>query len=197
MKAATIIFMILVGLQICAFGSESGGHGSSHEEASIPFQTITYQAINLGILLIGLFFAVRKSVVTLFKDRFTNFHDQAAKTEAATQLAEEALSDIKNRINQLQENEQSTINKAQADAQALKNKMVQETQIQAEKLKADTKLIVAVELNNAKNEIRKEIINASIEIAKNNIKNSAETITKNSEKSFLNDLAQTKNQVTL
>jgi F-type H+-transporting ATPase subunit b len=194
MKKASIIFLILVGIQICAFGSESA-HGA-HNENAIPTETIMYQAINLGILLIGLFFAVRKSVVALFKDRYANYNDQAAKTEAATKLAEEALSDIKNRINQLQTSESTAINNAQADALALKNKMIQETQHQAEKLKADTKLIVAAELNNAKDEIRKEIINASIEIAKGNIKNSAAAITKKSEQGFLSDLAKTK-QVSL
>ena len=58
MKKASIIFLILVGIQICAFGSESA-HGA-HNENAIPTETIMYQAINLGILLIGLFFAVRK-----------------------------------------------------------------------------------------------------------------------------------------
>ncbi|MBC7458278.1 MAG: hypothetical protein H7235_08380, partial [Bdellovibrionaceae bacterium] len=132
----------------------------------------------------------------LFKDRYANYNDQAAKTEAATKQAEAALSDIKNRINELQATELVTVSKAHADAEVLKNKMIQETQAQAEKLKADTQLIVTAELNNAKDEIRKEIINASVEIAKNNIKNSAEAITKKSEQGFLNDLSKTK-QVSL
>ncbi|MBC7752759.1 MAG: ATP synthase F0 subunit B [Moraxellaceae bacterium] len=191
MKKASIIFLILVGIQICAFGAESA-HGGAHGEDAIPTKTIMYQAINLGILLIVLFFAVRKTVVALFKARYVDYSSQAAKTEAANRQAQEALSDIKNRINQLQTSEQTAILNAQSDALALKNKMIQETQSQAEKLKADTKLIVAAELNNAKNEIRKEIINASIEIAKGQIKNSAADITKKSEQSFLSDLAKTK-----
>jgi F-type H+-transporting ATPase subunit b len=191
MGRASIIFLILIGLHICAFGA-GGGHGENH----IPTETIMYQAINLGILLTIMFFALRKSVAALFKARYADYNDQAAKTEAATKLAEEALSDIKNRISQLQTSEQTAIQNAQADALALKNKMIQETQAQAEKLKADTKLIVVAELNNAKDEIRKEIINASIEIAKSNIKNSAADITKKSEQGFLSDLAKTK-QVSL
>jgi len=194
MRTATIIFMILMGLQICAFAAT--GEHSAHDDNHIPTDWIMYQTINLGILLIAMFFILKKSVVALFKDRYGSFHDQAAKTEAATKQAETALSDIKNRINELQTSEQSTISKAQADAEALKNKMIQETEAQAEKLKADTKLIVAAELTNAKDEIRKEIINASIEIAKANIKNSAADITKKSEQGFLNDLAKTK-QVSL
>lgn len=183
-----------MGLQICAFGA-TGAHGG-HDENKIPTETIMYQAINLGILLVILFFAVRKSVVALFKARYADYNDQAAKTEAATKLAEEALSDIKNRINQLKTSEQTAIDSAHADASALKNKMIKETQAQAEKLKADTKLIVAAELTNAKDELRKEIINASIEIAKGNIKNAAADITKKSEQGFLNDLSHTK-QVSL
>ena len=192
MKKASIILLILVGIQICAFGATGGAHA----ENEIPTKTIISQVINFGILLIVLFFAVRKSVVALFKARYVDYNSQAAKTEAATQQAQEALSDIKNRINQLQTSEQTAILNAQSDALALKNKMIQETQVQAEKLKADTKLIVAAELNNAKNEIRKEIINASIEIAKGQIKKSAADITKKSEQGFLSDLAKTK-QVSL
>jgi F-type H+-transporting ATPase subunit b len=193
MRTATIIFMILMGLQICAFAA---GGAAGHDEHHVPTDWIMYQAINLGILVIAMFFMMRKSVVALFKERYASYNDQAAKTEAATKQAEAALSDIKNRINELQASEQATVLKAQADAEALKNKMIQETQAQAEKLKADTKLIVTAELNNAKDEIRKEIINASIEIAKANIKNSAADITKKSEQGFLNDLAKTK-QVSL
>lgn len=192
MRTATIIFMILMGLQICAMAAGGAGHDENH----IPTDWIMYQAINLGILVIIMFFMMRKSVVAMFKERYTNFHDQAAKTEAATQQAAAALSDIKNRINELQSSEATTVAKAQADAEALKNKMIQETEAQAAKLKADTKLIVAAELNNAKDEIRKEIINASIEIAKGNIKNAAADITKKSEQGFLNDLSKTK-QVSL
>lgn len=195
MRTATIIFMILMGLQICAFAAGGAAHGG-HDEHAVPTEWIMYQAINLGILVIALFFMMRKSVVAMFKERYANFHDQAAKTEAATKQAEAALSDIKNRINELQTSEAATVSKAQADAEALKNKMIQETEAQAAKLKADTKLIVAAELNNAKDEIRKEIINASIEIAKGNIKNSAAEITKKSEQGFLNDLSKTK-QVSL
>lgn len=193
MKAITLFFILLLVKTV----SFAAGGGGEHGEDHVPYKTIMFQAINLGILLIGIFFAIRKSVTMAFAARLSNYNEQAEKTALAAKQAEEALADIKGKIQKIQETEQAAIETAKKDAEALKNKIVNEALAQAEKLKADTKLIIAAEVNSAKDEIRKEIINASIEIARNNIKNSSEAITKKSEKGFLSDLANTKNQVNL
>lgn len=182
--------------QVIAFAVEHGvEHGGGHGESEIPYSTIGFQALNLGILLVVLFFASRKAVVELFKTRYMNYNDQAQKTEEASKAAELALSDIKSRIQNLQNSEAASIEAAKTDAVILKNKIIQEAKAQAEKIKIDTQLIVTAEINSAKDEIRKEIINASIDMAKSNIKGSAENITYKSENSFLTNIAKTKNQV--
>lgn len=191
------IILILIVLSIKAIAMASGAeHGAEHEVA-IPYSTIGFQALNLGILLVGIFFAIRKSVAALFQTRFLTYNDQARKTAEAAKLAEAALSEIKGKIQNLHTSEAASVENAKKDAEVLKNKIVAEAKAQSEKIKSDTHLIIAAELNNAKNEIRKEIINASMEIAKINIKASSDAITKKSEKGFLQDLANTKNQVNI
>ncbi len=187
------LISVLLSVLIFSIARAASPHGDDH----IPFKEIGFQVINLGVLLVIIFFAVRKSIVELFKTRYAAYNEQAQKTAEAKAAAELALADIKARIQNLQSSEDHAIAKAHADAAALKSKVIQEAKTQAEKIKADTHLIVGAELNNAKNQIREEIINSSMELAKNTIKNSAETVSKKSEKRFLQEISNTKAQVSL
>lgn len=190
----TTLFILF--FQISVFAAENGAAGA-HGDDHIPFATIGWQTLNLGILLIVIFFAVRKSIVAFFQSRAANYYEQAQKTAEATRAAEQALSDIKSRIQNLQESEHESVESAKIEAAALKNRIIEEARAQAEKIKTDTQLVVAAEISSAKSEIRREIINASLELAKGTIKGSADTISKKSEKTFLDDISKTKNQVTL
>ena len=192
-----ILFKAFLISSIVLASESALGSAAGHENTEIPISTVMYQIINLGILLIGLFFAVRKSVSMLFKTRLINFNEQAEKTAAATLLAENTLLDIKSKIQNLDNNELVLLVNAKKEAEELKNKTIAEAKVQSDKIKNDSHLIIAAELNNAKNEIRKEIISAAVEVAKINIKNESESITKKSEQGFLKDLAQTKTQAGL
>ena len=168
------------------------GGGEAHDESHIPVETITVQAINLGILLIAIFFFVKKAIVDAFLARQADFKEQSMKTAKALELAENELKEIKAKLRDLEQNESMSIEKAKSEAELLKSKIVVEAESQAKKMKDDVALIVNAEIYKAKNEIRKEIIEHSISAAQKNLESSAITITKNSEKGFLADLGQVK-----
>lgn len=188
-----IVFTFFVFFFAKAALASSGEH-NQHDEG-IPTQTIIYQAINLGLLLIGLFFATKKSIVLLFESRQKNYKEQAEKTEAAMKEAEKELSDIKSKLSNLEQSEQKSIELAQQEATKQKSKLIEESTQQAKKIKEDVSLIISAELAKAKTEIRSEIVSASMIQAEKNIKKSADVITKKSEKGFLEDLSKIKGQV--
>ncbi len=184
----------LLGLVILlsSAAAMAAGGGGSHDESHIPLDKIAIQAINLGILLIAIFFFVKKSIVDAFAARQVEFKEQSIKTAKALEQAENELKEIKTKLKDLEQNEAAAVEKAKAEAELLKSKIVVEAEAQAKKMKEDISLIVGAELYKAKNEIRKEIIEHSMVAAQKNLESSAATITKNSEKGFLSDLGQVK-----
>lgn len=193
MKKALAIFFLVALSAGFVFGVDAGHHGDSH----IPVKTILVQTINLGLLLILMFFAVRKTIVAAFKSKQLQYTEQAAKTAAAMKQAEQSLSEIKEKLNTLESTEKQSLDNAKKEALNIKNKIIEDSAIQAKKIKEDVTLILSAELNKAKNEIRNEIISVSMDVAKKNISKSAEQITKKSENGFLQDLSKASGQVSL
>jgi F-type H+-transporting ATPase subunit b len=187
----TILSLAIVFVSMIAFAS-SAGHAEAHGEDAIPFGKIGIQALNLGILLIALFYFVRKSVVEAFEQRQVAYKEQSQKTAEALKLAEAELKEIKEKLSALEGSESASIHTAQVEAEKTKSKMIHEASVQAEKLKTDVALIIGAEVYKAKNEIRNQIIEKSIATAKESVRGSAQAITEKSGAGFISDLGQVK-----
>lgn len=166
-----------------------GGHGEDH---GIPWKGIGTQAINLGILLVALFFLVKGAIVEGFKKRQSQFVDQAEKTKASLKAAELALSDIKSKLQTLESGEKSSVEKATKEAEALKMSLLNDANTQAQKIKDDTKLIVNAELEKAKAEISTIIMGGAVAATSKKISDKKAQITKDSEAEFLRQIGQVK-----
>lgn len=186
-----LFLMVLTSVTVFA---ETAGHGSGHsagaEDHGIPWYSVAIQAVNLGILLVLIFFFVRKGIVAAFAKRQADYQEQSQKTAQLLAQAENELKDIKTKLTTLESTELSSLEKAQQEAEVLKNKMIAETEQQAKKMKDDVALIVTAEVYKAKNEIRSAIIDASFEQAREAVKAQATAITQKSEKGFVADLGQ-------
>lgn len=179
---ASTILMLLPAFVFAASGS--------HDDHSIPFGKIGIQALNLGILLVGIFFFVKASIVDAFKARQKDYQEQSEKTAQALVRAEAELKEIKEKLKNLENSATSSLDSARKESEALKTKIVAEAEQQAVKIKNDVAVTIGAEVYKAKNEIRKEIIEASLAEARKSIEASAESITKKSEKGFISDLGQ-------
>lgn len=189
-----ISFLFILVLHIFSFANEAASaHGEA--EQGIPVKTIIFQSVNLGLLLIVLFLATRKSISALFKAKLTDYKEQAQKTAQANLQAEEALAEIKNKIENLKKSEAEVIKNANSEAVIMKNKLIKEAELQAEKMKSDVQMVVSAEVYNAKSLIREELIDASLKIAQKNIQAQSEQITKKSEAGYIDDILKVKNQV--
>lgn len=190
MRSLCVLTFILL-LATIATASEAGP-ALAHDDHHIPWEAIRNQAINLGLLLAGMLFLLRKSIPTAFAARRESYMEEAQKTEAALKLAEAELKDIKTRLAELEAGVESAVAKAEKEAILVGAKIVTDSQAQGKKIVDDTALIINAELIKAKNQIREKIISQSMAITERGVRASAEAITKKSESGFLQDLGQVK-----
>lgn len=194
MKKAILFFAILVGCNVFANEESSAGHGASATEGKhhqeIPFETIGWQAANLGILVFALFFFTKKSITSAFADREKNFVAQAEKTKSAVKDAETTLADAKNRLREIETGEASSLAGAQHEANRLKASMIAEAEAAAEKMKADAQNAIRFELEKAKAEINKLIIQQAVGSTTKKITDKGAQISKGAETEFLKQLSQ-------
>lgn len=186
-----VFFLIFLFTTVIAKASgQAEGIDSAHSESHIPFEQIGWQAANLGILLLALFFLIKNSVVETFQQREKKFLDQSTKTQNALKEAEKALVDIKARLKDLESNEKATIEKAIKESNQLKDQIVKESEEQSKKIKQDAQLIIQSEVEKAKLEISKSYLNSGISKATNQIAQQSDELSKNSEAEFLRQISQ-------
>jgi len=187
-----LVFVSTLVLSSVAFASGGGHEAAAGEHTGIPLKEIGWQAANLGILLIALFFLVKGTIVEAFAKRQSQFVDQAEKTKASLKAAELALSDVKTKLSVLESGEKASIDKASKEAEALKASLLNDANSQAQKLKDDTKLIANAELEKAKAEIGTIIMANAVTATSKKINDKKAQITKESEVEFLRQIGQVK-----
>jgi len=152
-----VFFLFLMSLKVLAAGGSS-----AHNSDSIPWDKIGWQAANLGLLLIGIFYFIKKSAVTAFKNRQKNYLDQFEKTKVALKSAEVMLAGIKEKLTSLEAGEKKSVESAQHEADILKAQIISEAVSASEKIKNDTEITINNELNRAKLAINHAILNQAL-----------------------------------
>lgn len=184
-KTAIAILVLAASLARAAAGSEAS-HGGGHEVA-IPLTQIGWQAANLGILLIGIFFLIKKSMVDAFANRRKEYLERSEKTKAALVEAEQALAEVKQKLSGLESGEGAAIETARKEAEALKAQIITDAAGIAEKIKKDAQLTIANELAKAKEAINQTILNQALaEASKSLEQNKMQTA--NQETSFIKQI---------
>jgi F0F1-type ATP synthase membrane subunit b/b' len=146
-------------------GVTSGAHVGEH----IPFDKIGWQAANLGILLVIIFFAAKKSIVETFKNRQLQYLERAEKTKSALKEAEQALAGIKEKLNLLEAGEKKSLENAQREAEAIQAQLIRDAVLVAEKIKKDAELTINNEASKAKAAINQAILNQALVSAAKNL----------------------------
>lgn len=185
------LFLLVSLLSVVAMASGGEGHeaAAGHGEA-VPLAQIGWQAVNLGILLVALFFFLKSSIIETFANRKQSFLDQAEKTKSALKNAELALSGVKQKLSDLESGEAVSLQKAKAEAEEIKANLIKDAEALSEKLKKDATLSINNELNKAKTEINNTILNSAIGSASKTLANKATS--NNLEAAFLKQLDEVK-----
>lgn len=167
-----LLFTITLLIGVVALAAEGEHVAGGHEEAAIPLREIGWQAANLGILLIALFFFLRKSVVESFAKKKTDFLSQAEKTKAALKQAEDELRDSKAKLANLENGEAKALETAQHEANLIKANLIKEAEAQAAKIKNDAEMSIRNEVLKAKAEINAIILHEAVNLSKGKLSSS-------------------------
>lgn len=182
------VLVTILFLSTAAFAAGGGHHGDDH----IPWKGIAFQAANLGILLLALFFLIRKSVVEAFAKRRQDYIDKSEKTKNALKEAEVALAGIKTKLATLEGGEAKALENAQHEANMMKSGMIRDAEASAEKIKRDGQLVIANELTKARQEINNAILTQAMTAAKQTLSADGQAAGANRENAFIQQLEQVK-----
>lgn len=160
---------LFIGLLIIVASSSASAAGGGHQKAGIPWGIIFTQAFNLTILLIVLYFALRKKVSKHFVDRASEYNALVNKAEDAKKEAEKSKKEIAQRLAKLKETSEQSLQQVKIEAEQLKTQIIEDARQLANKLEQDAKLAITYEIERAKNELRKELLARAVEDAEKSI----------------------------
>ena len=183
-NAAVTLIIILASCAALASGAAAG-----HDDAHIPWDKIGWQATNLGLLLVGILFFIKKSVVETFENRQKSYIEQSEKTKVALKNAESQLIDVKSKLSSLEESEKQSLVKAKHEAELLKAHIIKEAEMLAEKMKKDVELIIQNEAYKAKKEVNQIILESAINSTVKNLTEKTQ-ISSTQEVAFIKQLEQ-------
>lgn len=128
----------------------------------IPVEQILAQLLNFSILILILFFALRKKIVQLFLDRRQSYEKAVTTAQSARQQAEVHHLQIKEQLEKLNATAGESLQQAQSEAAELRAQILAEASSLSERLRVDAKRTAQTELERAKNELREELLTRAL-----------------------------------
>lgn len=160
-SALFVLLFITSGLALAAGGARHG--------EGVP--TVVYwQAANLGILFVGLYFLVGKKATGFFANKKEEFLAASNKSKKIKQEAEQKVADIQARLQKLETTAAESIERARAESSDLKKQLISEAQALANRIKADASEAAKTESLRAQRELHKEVASEAIKQAREVLK---------------------------
>lgn len=147
----------------------SGGHGEGHD--AIPTKVIVWQAINLGILLVAMFFLLRKSVVESFAKKRADYITAAQKSLVLRKQAEDELKDYEAQLQKLRATSADSLARAQAESVSTKKQIIQDALEVAKRIQREATETVVTETKRAEKQLRERLVDEALKLARNEISN--------------------------
>jgi F-type H+-transporting ATPase subunit b len=154
-----LIFLLLLAGTHAALAA-SGGHGE------IPTATILWQAFNLVVVAGILYFATGKLIVSVFAQRQASFMASAKKADEARAEAEKQYSDIKSRLERLNQTRDENLSRAAAEAADVRKQLIHEAKDQAKRIRQEAEVTATIETQRAQRELQEKFVRDTINLAR-------------------------------
>lgn len=154
--------LLVVGLMMisgAASAAEPGHHG-------VPWKTIGWQVLNLGILVVGLVYLLKDSTRQFFAARRTGFIDAAKKSQSAREEAEKQYKEIQAKIEHLEATRAESIARAEAEAAELKKTLTREAEELAARIRKEAEATARAEVMKAKKDLHEQFVQEAIASAR-------------------------------
>lgn len=163
---AAILILTLSSFAALA-SEEHAAHGAGLDEQTL--KTIIYQAINVGALIVGLIYFLRKPIQDFFKSKREAFVASAQKAQASRVSAEAEREQIQIRLNKLESTADESISRAKADAIDMKNQLISDAMAASKRIQEEAAQSAKQEVQRAINHLREELIKESALLARNQL----------------------------
>ena len=168
------IFFYFIGVLSCilsvssheiAFAAEEAGH-------SFNFKDLFWPIINFAILVIILVKFLAKPAKEYFKKRTELIEKSIQEAEAAQEIAQKTLAEVKERLKNIDHDINEILNAAQKAGKNEKEALVAEGEHLKNKILEQAKAQIEFELQKAKDTIKSEAALLALELAEKQIKES-------------------------
>ena len=173
----SVIMVILVVLLFCFAGTvaaSSEGEGS-HEAHKGWIATDTYRVMNFTVLVIALFFLLRKPVSQALNARIKGIKDQLSELEAKKKDAEKELATYTERLTHLEQESEKLIEEYVRQGNEAKARIIDEAKKTVEKLEEQARRNIEHEFKQAKIKLQQDILEKALVNAETLIKNNITT----------------------
>lgn len=151
-------FLMLLPVSVFASGGEHKG--------GIPWDTITYQAINVSIVFGALLYFARRPIKEFFSGKREAFVEASEKATSVKKKAEQDHLEIKVQLTKLESTADESVARARAEAADLRLALISEAEALSEKMKKDAENAAKLEVERAKISLRKQLVEDALEQAR-------------------------------
>jgi F-type H+-transporting ATPase subunit b len=169
----SVVMVILVVLLFCFAGTvaaSSEGEGN-HEAHKGCIATDTYRVMNFTVLVVGLFFLLRKPVSQALNARIKGIKDQLSELEAKKKDAEKELAKYTERLTHLEQESEKLIEEYVRQGNEAKARIIDEAKKTVEKLEEQARRNIEHEFKQAKIKLQQDILEKALVNAEALIKN--------------------------
>lgn len=159
-----LLTSLIMTVSLAALAAEE--HGAHGEALAIPVKLVTYQTINVVIMVIGLYYFLREPVRKYFADKRATYLSAAQKAESARKAAENERMQIEVRLSKLESTADESVARARAEAADMKKQLVAEAEALSKRIRDEAQESARIEIEKAKTHLREALIKESLEIAK-------------------------------
>lgn len=157
----TALYFFLVSAVSFAAEHGASAHGEDH---GIP-KTVMYQAINVTILFVILYFATRKKIPAFFKARYDDFMKQATEAARIKKDLEDKKADLQRRTELLRKTAVQSIEDSKRDAEKMFLQEIDKAKASAQRIEKDATNVLATDEQKLSEKLRLEALEMSVAAA--------------------------------
>ncbi len=129
-----------------------------------------FRVLNFTVLVVALFFILRKPVSTALSSRIDGIKKQLADLEAQKEAAEKKLADYSDKLSELEKEAEHIVADYIKQGNEAKARILKEAEASAEKLQAQARRNIEHEFDQAKKQLQAEVLEKSLAKAEEIIK---------------------------
>jgi len=133
-------------------------------------RTDTYRIMNFTVLVLILFFVLRKPVANFFTDRLRLIKEQLKDLEEQKAAAEKKLAEYNEKLSALDTEAENIIQQYQKQGEDVRDNILRQAEAQAAKMEEQARRIIEYEFAEAKLKLETELFDSAVEKAEERMK---------------------------